>query len=125
MTEPTQAEKMYERHLAYLRRYNATHKEMLKASAKRYYDTIKADPEKYAKYLERKREHARKYRDKKLNKSTTNYLSDHNLNYLCKNYLGLGKGHIDKILKTNDRSCCVLNNPRVVITDKLAFAVRR
>jgi hypothetical protein len=54
-----------------------------------------------------------------------NYLSDHNLNYLCKNYLGLDKGHIDKILKTNDRSCSVLNNPRVVITDKLAFAVRR
>jgi hypothetical protein len=70
MTEPTQAEKMYERHLAYLRRYNATHKDMLKASAKRYFETIKADPEKYAKYLERKREHARKYRDKKLNKST-------------------------------------------------------
>jgi hypothetical protein len=48
-----------------------------------------------------------------------NYLSDHSLNYL------LGKAHIDKILKNNDRSCCVLNNPRVVITDKTAFAVRR
>jgi GTPase SAR1 family protein len=47
-----------------------------------------------------------------------NYLSDHNLNYLCKNYLGLGKGHIEKILKTNDRSCCVLNNPRVVVGDR-------
>jgi hypothetical protein len=54
-----------------------------------------------------------------------NYLSDHNLNYLSKNYLGLGKAHIDKVLKTNDRSCCVLNNPRVVITDRLAFVVKR
>jgi hypothetical protein len=54
-----------------------------------------------------------------------NYLSDYSLNYLCKNYLGLGKTHIDKILKTNDRSCCVLNNPRVVIMDKMAFAVKR
>jgi ribosomal protein L15 len=53
------------------------------------------------------------------------FLSDHSLNYLCKNYLGLGKAHINKILKTNDRSCCVLNNPRVVITDKVAFAVKR
>ena len=54
-----------------------------------------------------------------------NYLSDHSLNYLCKNYLGLGKAHIDKILKTNDRCCTVLNTPRVVITDKTAFAVKR
>jgi hypothetical protein len=54
-----------------------------------------------------------------------NYLSDHNLNYLSKQYLGLNKDHINKILKSNSRWVCVLNNPRVVITDKKVWAIKR
>jgi hypothetical protein len=53
------------------------------------------------------------------------YVPERSLQYLCKDYLALKKSHIDKILKTNDRACRVLCNPRVVITDKHAFSVKR
>jgi hypothetical protein len=52
------------------------------------------------------------------------HLPDHHLNYLCKNYIGLSKHHINKILSLNTRACSVVNTfPKVVICEKNAFLV--
>ncbi len=49
------AVEQYNKHLAYVRNYNVTHKEENKLRHRNYYYRIKSDPEKYEAYLARRR----------------------------------------------------------------------
>jgi hypothetical protein len=44
---------LYEKHKACCRRYQQRNKEKVNENAKRYYESMRNDPEKYEKYLER------------------------------------------------------------------------
>jgi hypothetical protein len=52
----TKAEIFYERHLERLRNYNKEHADVIRARSRKQFQDIKADPEKYKEYLEKKRE---------------------------------------------------------------------
>jgi hypothetical protein len=61
------AVEQYIKHLAYVRNYNATHKEENKLRHRNYYYRIKSDPDKYELYLARRRND---YKAKKLSESS-------------------------------------------------------
>jgi vacuolar-type H+-ATPase subunit H len=58
--ELSKAEAFYQKHLQRLRDYNKAHAEVIRARARKQFQDIKADPEKYKVYLEKKR---KKYRE--------------------------------------------------------------
>jgi len=53
----TAAERLYERHLINVKRYQHKNPEKMRAKAKRYMDEIKKDEEKYKIYLEKRRDY--------------------------------------------------------------------
>ena len=65
-TEKSKAEIYYARHLERLRRYNEANAEKLREKAREQFRRLKADPEKYTAYLEKKkmRYNARKNAEK-------------------------------------------------------------
>lgn len=69
ITYDDKAKIMYEKHLERMRNYSKNNREKTRDTAKKVYQKIKEDPEKYKLYLERRRNeyHARK--QKKLLKS--------------------------------------------------------
>ncbi len=44
---------LYEKHKGYCKRYQQENREKVNANSKRYYESMRTDPEKYEKYLER------------------------------------------------------------------------
>lgn len=44
---------LYEKHKAYCKKYQQENREKVNANSKRYYESMRNDPEKYEKYLER------------------------------------------------------------------------
>lgn len=55
MVDTEKAVEQYKKHLQRLKAYNNAHKEMINEASKASFQKIKADPEKYAKYKEKKR----------------------------------------------------------------------
>ena len=49
------AEKMYSKHIYYVKKYQQNNPEKMKAKSKRYMDKLKKDTKKYAEYLEKRR----------------------------------------------------------------------
>jgi vacuolar-type H+-ATPase subunit H len=52
----SKAEIFYQRHLQRLRNYNKEHADVIRARARKQFQDIKADPEKYKVYLEKKKQ---------------------------------------------------------------------
>lgn len=52
----TASERYYQNHLSRMREYNKKNKEAIKERNRQHYTKMTKDPEKHAKYLERKRE---------------------------------------------------------------------
>lgn len=63
--ELSKAEQFYQKHLERTKLYNKTHPEVIKKSVYKYREKIKADPEKYSKYLEKQRGYARAKKERK------------------------------------------------------------
>jgi len=57
MVDTEKAVEYYQRHLQRLKTYNNAHKEKIRESARAHFQKIKADPEKYAIYKEKKRQY--------------------------------------------------------------------
>lgn len=60
--EEEKAKVYYEKHLQYMRTYNKNHRDITNERAKKYYQKLKEDPDKYKSYLEKRRN---KYKIKK------------------------------------------------------------
>jgi hypothetical protein len=67
LTTEEKAMRVYNRHLQAMRTYNERHKEKINEASKAYFQRLKQDPERYAKYLANKRE---QYKNKKQLKQT-------------------------------------------------------
>ena len=52
----SKAEIFYQRHLQRLRNYNKEHSDVIRTRARKQFQDIKADPEKYKVYLEKKKQ---------------------------------------------------------------------
>jgi vacuolar-type H+-ATPase subunit H len=63
----SKAEVFYQRHLQRLRNYNKEHADIIRARARKQFQDIKADPEKYKEYLEKKRQqyYQKKHKEEK------------------------------------------------------------
>lgn len=55
MVDTEKAVEQYKKHLQRLKAYNDTHKEVISKSSREAFQKIKADPERYALYKEKKR----------------------------------------------------------------------
>lgn len=55
MVDTEKAVEYYQKHLQRLKSYNEQHKDKIRESARAHFQKIKADPEKYAIYKEKKR----------------------------------------------------------------------
>lgn len=53
--ETEKAKSYYEKHLEYMRNYNKNHRDITNERAKKYYQKLKEDPDKYKLYLEKRR----------------------------------------------------------------------
>lgn len=60
----------YQKHLERMRTYSKNHREKTRETAKKAYQTIKNDPEKYKLYLERRRIEYKNRKEKKKNITT-------------------------------------------------------
>jgi len=65
------AEKLYQNHLANVKRYQRKNPEKMAAKAKKYMEKLKSDPEKYAEFLEKRRKYYNEVTKPKKNKTTT------------------------------------------------------
>jgi vacuolar-type H+-ATPase subunit H len=68
MVDTEKAVEYYQKHLQRLKAYNEQHKDKIRESARANFQKIKADPEKYALYKEKKR---LKYKSKTADKENT------------------------------------------------------
>ena len=55
MVDTDKAVEYYQRHLQRLKAYNDSHKDKIREAARAHFQKVKADPEKYALYKEKKR----------------------------------------------------------------------
>ena len=70
--ESEKAKVYYEKHLKYMRNYNKNHKNVINDRAKKYYQKIKEDPEKYKLYLERRKNNYKRKNETKTENETEN-----------------------------------------------------
>lgn len=63
VSKEVKALQCYEKQLARIRKYNEIHREELKEKSKEYFQKIKADPERYKLYKEKKR---KSYKENKM-----------------------------------------------------------